>query len=88
MHPEEVHEDDQRSGAPPLRGQAERTGAFQPGEDKAPGRPDSCLIIPAGAYRKAGERLFTRADRDRTRKNWKRIDFLEYSIYFFLIRWS
>ena len=58
MHPEEVHEDDQRSGAPPLRGQAERTGAFQPGEDKAPGRTDSCLIIPAGGLQKSWRETF------------------------------
>jgi len=31
------HEDDQRAGAPLLRGQAEGVGAVQPGEEKAPG---------------------------------------------------
>jgi len=35
--PEEAHEDDQRAGAPLLRGQAEGVGAVQPGEEKAPG---------------------------------------------------
>ena len=31
---EEGHEDDERAGAGPLRGQAERAGALQPGEEK------------------------------------------------------
>jgi len=44
--PEEGHKDDQRAGAPPLRGEAERTGALQPGEDKAPGGPYSDLPVP------------------------------------------
>ncbi|CAM9857477.1 unnamed protein product, partial [Bubo scandiacus] len=35
------HKDDQGAGAPLLRGQAERVGAVQPGEEKAPGRPYS-----------------------------------------------
>jgi len=34
--PEEA-KDDQRAGAPLLRGQAKRAGAVQPGEEKAPG---------------------------------------------------
>ncbi|GAB0178307.1 hypothetical protein GRJ2_000296000 [Grus japonensis] len=41
----------------------------QPGEEKAPGRPYSSLPIPEGAYRKAGEGLFTRACSDRTSDN-------------------
>ena len=33
--PEEGHEDDHSAGTTSLWGQAERAGAFQPGEDKA-----------------------------------------------------
>ena len=51
----------------PSRGQAERAGALQPGEEKALGRPYSGLPVPEGAYRKAEERLFIRACSDRTR---------------------
>ena len=57
--PEEGHKDDQRAGAPILQGQAERAGAFQSEEEKAPGdlyqQPFQYL---KGAYRKAGEGLF------------------------------
>ena len=35
MDSEEGHKDDQRAGAPPLQGQAERDGALQPGKEKA-----------------------------------------------------
>jgi len=38
--PEEGHEDDQRAGAPLLKGQAERAGALQPGKEKALGLPE------------------------------------------------
>ena len=41
----------------------------QPGEEKALGRPCSNLPVPKGAYRKAGEGLFTRACSDRTSGN-------------------
>ena len=45
VSPEEGHKDDQRAGAPPLQGQAERAGALQPGEKKGLGgtlqRPSS-----------------------------------------------
>ena len=44
--PEEGHEDDQRSGVPLLRGQAERVGVVQPGEGKALGLPYSILPVP------------------------------------------
>ena len=37
--PEEGHKDDQRAGAPPLLGQAERAGVLQPGEEKGLRRP-------------------------------------------------
>ena len=67
MGPEEGHEDGQRPGAPPLRGQAERAGAVQHTGQKAPGALYSPLV-PEGAYRKAEEGLFIRACHDRTRK--------------------
>ncbi|GAB0181280.1 hypothetical protein GRJ2_000593300 [Grus japonensis] len=44
-------------------------GVVQPGEEKAPGRPNCSLPVPEGAYRKDGERLFRRAWSDRTRGN-------------------
>ena len=56
-----------RAGAPPVQGQDEGAGAFQPGEEKAPRRPDSGLPGPEGAYRIAGEELFIRAGSDKTR---------------------
>ena len=46
--PEEGHKDDQRAGAPPLWGKAERVGAVQPGEEKAAARPYSSLPVPEG----------------------------------------
>ena len=51
--PEEGHKDHQRAGAPPLRGQAERAGAFHPGEEKAPRRPYSSLPGPAGGLQES-----------------------------------
>ena len=53
--------------APALQGQAERAGALQPGEERAPRRLYSSLPVPEGASRKAGEGLFIRACSDRTR---------------------
>ena len=35
VHPEEGHKNDPRDGTPLLRGQTERAGAAQPGEEKA-----------------------------------------------------
>lgn len=43
-----------------VRNQAEEAGRVEPGEDKAPGRPQGGLPVPKGGYRKAGERLFVR----------------------------
>ena len=60
---------DQRAGALPIQAQAERDGALQPGEEKAPRRPYSGLQYLKGAYRKAGEGFFIRAGSDRTRGN-------------------
>ena len=63
------HKNDQRAGTPLLWGKAERVGAVQPGQERASGRPYCNLPVPEGAYRKAGEELFTRACRERTRGN-------------------
>jgi len=46
--PEEGHKNDQRDGTPLLRGKAERVGAVQPGEEKAPGRPYCGLSVLKG----------------------------------------
>jgi len=43
--PEQVHEKDQRAGAPPLWRKAERVGAVQPGEEEVRGRPCFHLSI-------------------------------------------
>ena len=51
--PEVGHKDDQRAGAPPLRGQAERVGVLQPGEEKAPRRPYSSLPVPEGGLQES-----------------------------------
>ena len=51
--PEEDHKDDQRAGAPPLRGQAERAGTLQPGEEKAPVGPNSGLPVPEGGLQES-----------------------------------
>ena len=50
------------------RGQAERAGAVQPGEEKAPGRPDSSLSLKRD-NKEEGNRLFSRVYHDRTREN-------------------
>jgi len=39
------HRNDPRGGAPLLWGKAERAGAVQPGEEKAPGRPYSGVSV-------------------------------------------
>ena len=53
VRPEEGHKDDQRDGAPLLWGKAERVGAVQHGEEKAPGRPYSCLPLPEGGLQES-----------------------------------
>ena len=40
------HKNVPRAGAPLLWGKAERVGAVQPAEEKAPGRPCSSLPVP------------------------------------------
>jgi len=62
-------ENDNRHGTPLLWGKAERVGALQPGEEKAPGRPYSSLPVPEEVCKKTGEGLFTRACSDRTGGN-------------------
>jgi len=51
------------------KAKAKRVGAVQPGKQKALGRPYSGFSVPEGAYKKAGEGLFTRACSNRTRGN-------------------
>ena len=46
IDPEEGHKDDQKAGAPPLKGKAGRAGDLQPGEEKAQGRPHIGLLVP------------------------------------------
>ncbi|GAB0192424.1 hypothetical protein GRJ2_001707700 [Grus japonensis] len=46
-----------------------RVGVVQSGEEKPPGRPYSSLLVPEGAYKKAGDGPFIRAWSDRTRGN-------------------
>jgi len=46
-----------------------QVGVVQPAEEKALGRPYRSLAVNEGAYKKAGEGLFTRACSDRTREN-------------------
>ena len=71
VHPEEGHENDQRAGAPLLQGQAERVGAFQPGEERAPRGPYSGLPVPEGGLQESCYflGLFRRAGSDRIRGN-------------------
>lgn len=45
--PEEGHKSALRDGAPPLQGQAERTGSVQP-KEKAPERPESGFSVSKG----------------------------------------
>jgi len=56
-----------RAGTPLPREKAERVGAVQPGEEKAPGRPYSSLPVPEEAYKKSGEGLLTGEWSGRTR---------------------
>ena len=70
MSPEEGHEDDQRAGAPLLRRQADRAAVLQPGEQKALGRPCSCLPVPKGALQESWRGTFYKgACSDSTRGN-------------------
>ena len=52
------HKIDLRAGAPLLWGQAERAGAVQPGEEKAPGRPDCGLPVLKGSLQKRWGQAF------------------------------
>jgi len=69
VDPEEGHKNGQRAGAPLLRGKAERVGAVQPGEEKAPARPYCSLQYLKGAYKKDEDKHFSRACCNRTRGN-------------------
>ena len=48
VHLVEGHKNDTRDRIPFLQGQAERAGAAQPGEEKAPGRSESGLSESKG----------------------------------------
>jgi len=50
-----------------LSSKAGGAGAAQPGEEKAPGRPDCGLPDLKGDYKKDGDKCFSRACCDRTR---------------------
>jgi len=52
VHPEESHKNDPRDGTPLLQEQAERAGAVQPGEEKAPGDLIAAFQYLQGSYRK------------------------------------
>lgn len=39
-------QDDQRAGAPHLKGKAKRIGTAQPGQEKALGQPNCCFPVP------------------------------------------
>ena len=52
--PEESHRNDPRDGTHPCKDRL-RTGAAQPGEEKAPGRPESSLSVSKkGMYERRG----------------------------------
>jgi len=50
-------------------------------KEKAAGRPYCSLPVPEGAYKKAGERLLTRAFSDRTRGNSFRMKEGRFRLY-------
>ena len=56
--PEEGHKNDQRVRTPHLWGKAERVGAVQPGEEKAPGRLSSSLPVPEGGLQESWRGTF------------------------------
>ena len=54
-----------RNGSPLLREQAERAETVQPGEVKAPGRPESGLAVSRGGCQKEWDGLFSSVCGDR-----------------------
>ena len=76
MGPEEGHKDGQRAGAPPLREQAERVGAFQPREEKAP--RDLIAAFRSGGPTERLGRVFLEgqvvAGQGEVVLNWKRVN--------------
>ena len=56
--PEEATEMIPGLHTPLLRGQAERVGTVQPGEEKAPGRPYSSLPVPEGGLQESWRGTF------------------------------
>jgi len=65
----EMDKCNQRDGTPLLSGKAERVGAVQPGEEKAPGKPNCVLSVLRGGLQARWDRLFSSACCDRTRGN-------------------
>jgi len=55
---EEGHKNDQRDGTALLKGKAERVGAVQCGEEKAPGRPYNNLPVPQGGLQESWRGTF------------------------------
>ena len=55
------HKNDQRDGATPLRGQAERVGVVQPGEKKTEGTTYSNLPAPEGGLQEGWRGTFYKA---------------------------
>jgi len=69
VHPEEGHRSNPGDGMLLLRGQAERSGAVQPGEEKALGRPESGPAVSKGDCKREGDRLFSDVCCDSARGN-------------------
>jgi len=67
--PEEGHSNDQRAGTPLLEGKAERAGAVQPGEKRLQGELTAAFRYSKKAYKKDGDKPFSRACCDRSRGN-------------------
>lgn len=57
------------AGEPMLKSKYERVGLFQPGEEKVLRRPSGSLSVFEEGYRRAGERLQTKAWSDGTKDN-------------------
>ena len=57
VHPEEGHKNGPRDGTPLLQGQAEITGAFQPGEEKALRGPGIGLSVSGERQERRGQTL-------------------------------
>ncbi|RMC16681.1 hypothetical protein DUI87_06620 [Hirundo rustica rustica] len=67
------HKADKRTGITPLKRQAEKIGALQPGEEKVVWRPHDNLPVSEGAYREAGEGHFVSNCRDGRSNNGNKV---------------